>query len=152
MYPNVWTPHMTVAAVIEDGGRFLIVEEVAEGATVYNQPAGHLEPGERLVDAVIREVREETGFRFLPGSIVGIYRWINPANDETHVRIAFSGEIEEDADSRRELDEPIIACHWMHPDALQAEDGRVRSPLVFACIDDYLAGARHPLTLLREMT
>lgn len=141
---------MTVAAVVERDGRFLIVEEVADGTRVFNQPAGHLESGERLVDAVIREVREETGTRFLPEAIVGVYRWINPANDETHVRIAFSGAIEDDGDER-ELDEPIIACHWLDLDQLRAEPDCLRSPLVLACIDDYLEGTRHPLTLLREL-
>lgn len=151
MYPEVWTPHMTVAAVVEREGRYLIVEEVADGARVFNQPAGHLEPGERLVDAVIREVREETGTRFLPAAIVGVYRWINPSTGETHVRVAFSGEIEEDGHDQ-DLDEPIIACHWFDYDQLQADPDRLRSPLVMACIDDYLTGARHPLTLLREMS
>lgn len=150
MYPDVWTPHMTVAAVIEQAGRFLVVEEMADGARVFNQPAGHLEPGERLVDAVIREVREETGTRFLPEAIVGVYRWINPATNETHVRIAFSGEIEEDAHDP-DLDDPIIACHWLDHEQLLADPDRLRSPLVMACIDDYLVGSRHPLSLLREM-
>jgi len=151
MYPEVWTPHMTVAAVIERDGRFLVVEEIADGARVLNQPAGHLEPGERLLDAVIREVREETRTRFLPEAIVGVYRWLNPATAETHVRIAFSGEIEDDGDDGA-LDEPIIACHWLDHDQLQARPEQLRSPLVLACIDDYLTGARYPLALLREMS
>jgi len=151
MYPEVWTPHMTVAAVIERDGRFLVVEEIADGARVLNQPAGHLEPGERLLDAVIREVREETRTRFLPEAIVGVYRWLNPATGETHVRIAFSGEIEDDGDDGA-LDEPIIACHWLDHDQLQASPEQLRSPLVLACIDDYLTGARYPLALLREMS
>ena len=150
MYPNVWTPHMTVAAVVEHAGRFLMVEEITDGERVFNQPAGHLEPGERLVDAVIREVREETGTRFLPEAIVGIYRWINPATAETHVRVAFSGEIEED-EREPELDDPIIARHWLEHDQLLADREHLRSPLVLACIDDYLVGSRYPLTLLREM-
>jgi len=151
MYPEVWTPHMTVAAVVEREKRFLIVEEIADGARVLNQPAGHLEPGERLLDAVVREVREETRTRFLPEAIVGVYRWLNPATGETHVRIAFSGEIEEDGDDGA-LDEPIIACHWLEYDQLETVPDQLRSPLVMACIDDYLTGARHPLTLLREMS
>lgn len=150
MYPSVWTPHMTVAAVIERDGRFLVVEEVADGARVFNQPAGHLEPGEPLLDAVVREVREETGTRFRPEAVVGIYRWVNPASGETHVRIAFSGRVEEDDDAP-ELDEPIIARHWLSYEDLTASPERLRSPLVLGCIDDYRGGARYPLDLLRDL-
>lgn len=150
MYPSVWTPHMTVAAVVERGGRFLVVEEIAEGTRVFNQPAGHLEPGEQLLQAIVREVREETGTRFVPEAIVGIYRWVNPLNEETHVRIAFTGPVEED-DSDPALDHPIIARHWLSYDDLQADPARLRSPLVLGCIDDYRHGARYPLELLREL-
>ncbi len=150
MYPSVWTPHMTVAAVVERGGRFLVVEEFADGERVFNQPAGHLEPGEPLLDAVVREVREETGTRFLPEAVVGIYRWVNPANRETHVRIAFHGHVEEDEDAP-ELDEPIIARHWLSYEELRANRERLRSPLVLGCIDDYRTGVRYPLELLREL-
>lgn len=141
---------MTVAAVVERGGRFLVVEEFADGARVFNQPAGHLEPGEALLDAVVREVREETGTRFVPEAVIGIYRWVNPLNRETHVRIAFHGTIEEDEDVP-ELDEPIIARHWLDYEALQANRERLRSPLVLGCIDDYRRGVRYPLSLLREL-
>ncbi|MDX1609574.1 MAG: NUDIX hydrolase [Halofilum sp. (in: g-proteobacteria)] len=141
---------MTVAAVIEREGRFLVVEEVADGSRVFNQPAGHLEPGEPLLDAVIREVREETGTRFRPEAVVGVYRWVNPASGETHVRIAFSGRIEEDDDDP-ELDEPIIARHWLSYDDLTARPERLRSPLVLGCIDDYRDGACYPLDLLRDL-
>lgn len=150
MYPSVWTPHMTVAAVVERSGRFLVVEEFADGERVFNQPAGHLEPGEPLLDAVVREVREETGTRFIPEAVVGVYRWVNPANRETHVRIAFNGHVEEDEDAP-ELDEPIIARHWLSYEELRANRERLRSPLVLGCIDDYRTGARYPLELLREL-
>lgn len=141
---------MTVAAVIEHDGRFLVVEEFADGERVFNQPAGHLEPGEALLDAVVREVREETGTRFLPEAVVGIYRWVNPVNRETHVRIAFVGAIEED-ETAPELDEPIIARHWLSYEELQAKRKQLRSPLVLGCIDDYRLGVRYPLSLLREL-
>lgn len=141
---------MTVAAIVERDGRFLVVEEIADGEQVFNQPAGHLEPGEPLLDAVVREVREETGTRFLPESVIGIYRWVNPGNEETHVRIAFHGRIEEDDDAP-ELDEPIIARHWLSYDELRANRDRLRSPLVLGCIDDYRLGTRYPLELLREL-
>lgn len=150
MYPSVWTPHMTVAAVVERDGRFLMVEEFADGERVFNQPAGHLEPGEGLLDAVVREVREETGTRFFPEGVIGVYRWVNPGNGETHVRIAFNGPVEEDEDAP-ELDDPIIARHWLDYDELQAHRDHLRSPLVLGCIDDYRLGARYPLELLREL-
>lgn len=141
---------MTVAAVVERGGRFLVVEEFADGERVLNQPAGHLEPGEPLLDAIVREVREETGTRFFPETVVGIYRWVNPLNRETHMRIAFNGNIEED-EAAPELDEPIIARHWLSYEELQANRERLRSPLVLGCIDDYRLGAQYPLELLREL-
>lgn len=150
MYPNVWTPHMTVAAVVERDGRFLVVEEIAEGNRVFNQPAGHLEPNESLVDAVIREVLEETRSHFLPDHIVGVYRWANPATQETHMRVAFSGGLN-GSEPERVLDDPIIQPHWLTYDELQARNGALRSPLVLGCIDDYLRGCHYPLELLRDL-
>lgn len=150
MYPSVWTPHMTVAAIVERDGRFLVVEEIADGSRVYNQPAGHLEPNERLVDAVAREVLEEARAHFVPEAVVGLYRWVNPGNGETHVRVAFAGRID-DTEPGRALDDPIIAAHWLSYDDLAAQRERLRSPLVLGCIDDYLRGCRYPLALLRDL-
>lgn len=149
MYPNVWTPHMTVAAVIEQDRRYLVVEEMADGERVFNQPAGHLEPGERLADAVVREVLEETGVHFVPEHLVGIYRWVNPRNDETHVRIAFTGSIT-DTDPERTLDTPIIAAHWLSYDELRDRHERLRSPLVLGCLDDHRRGQHYPIEMLRD--
>jgi len=151
MYPSVWTPHMTVAAVVEHDGRYLLVEEIARGERVFNQPAGHLEHGERLVDAVVREVLEEAGAHFVPEAVVGVYRWLNPGTDETHVRVAFCGRLN-GSEPQRELDEPIIAAHWLSYDALTGADHPpLRSPMVLNCIDDYRAGRRFPLDLLRDL-
>lgn len=150
MYPRVWTPHMTVAAVVEHDGRFLVVEEFAEGERVYNQPAGHLEPNEGLVEAVVREVLEETRSHFVPEAIVGFYRWVHPRTTETHMRVAFSG-ILDGSDPGRDLDDPIIEPHWLTYTELQACGDRLRSPLVLGCVDDYLQGYRYPLALLRDM-
>ena len=149
MYPSVWTPHMTVAAVIERDGHFLMVEEHAEGRRVVNQPAGHLEPNERLVDAVVREVLEESRSHFVPEAVIGIYRWVSPATGETHVRVAFAGRVR-GTEPERPLDEPIIAARWCTYEELQALTPDLRSPLVLGCIDDYLRGYRYPLEILRE--
>lgn len=151
MYPNVWTPHMTVAAVTERDGRFLVVEEMADGRRVFNQPAGHLEPNERLRDAVVREVLEETGCHFEPEAVVGIYRWVNPGNGETHVRVAFTGTIN-GRESEALLDDVIIAPHWLTYGEIAALGEALRSPLVLGCIDDYRQGHRYPLELLRDLT
>lgn len=150
MYPSVWTPHMTVAAVIERGGRFLMVEEHADGRRVYNQPAGHLEPDERLVDAVVREVLEEARTHFVPEAVVGLYRWVNPVTGETHVRVAFTGSAD-GTEPGRPLDDPIIDACWYSYDELRAMEPTLRSPLVLGCIDDYLRGCRYPLDLLRDL-
>jgi len=150
MYPKVWTPHVTVAAVIERAERFLLVEEVAEGVRVYNQPAGHLEPDESLTDAVIREVLEEAAVHFRPRAVVGLYRWLNPDSGETHVRVAFSGEMD-DFDPARTLDDGIIAPHWLAYEDIADLGRALRSPMVLGCIDDYRRGQRFDLSLLREL-
>ena len=149
MYPSVWTPHMTVAAVIEHDQRYLVVEEMADGRRVFNQPAGHLEPGERLADAVVREVLEETGVHFEPEHLIGIYRWVNPRNDETHVRIAFTGSVTA-IDPGRPLDTPIIAAHWLSYDDLRERSDRLRSPLVLGCLEDHRRGRQYPIEMLRD--
>ncbi|MEF8833675.1 MAG: NUDIX hydrolase, partial [Halofilum sp. (in: g-proteobacteria)] len=138
---------MTVAAVIETDGRYLVVEEMADGHRVFNQPAGHLEPDERLVDAVVREVLEEAGAHFVPEHIIGLYRWINPRSQETHLRVAFGGQLN-GSEPGRTLDEPIIAPHWLRYDELLYRPQSLRSPLVMGCIDDYLRGCSYPLELL----
>jgi len=140
---------MTVAAVAERDGRFLVVEEIAEGARVINQPAGHLEPHERLVDAVVREVLEEARMHFVPEAIVGVYRWVNPGTGETHVRVSFAGRIEGAAPERTPEDD-ILDAHWLTYDELEDRRSELRSPLVLGSIDDYLRGCRYPLDILRD--
>ncbi len=145
-----WSPHVTVAAVAERDGRFLLVEErIGDGLRI-NQPAGHLEDGEGLVEAVVRETLEETGRRFTPGGLVGVYRWRNAHNGETFLRFAFFGEVSE-RDLHRALDTDIARSLWLPPQALETLGPRLRSPLVWACIQDYLAGRRHPLALLHDV-
>ncbi len=147
----IWLPHTTVAAVIEADGRFLMVEERAgSGDSVYNQPAGHLEPKESLLDAVIRETLEESGWRFHPQALVGIYRWQVPPDGATYLRFCFCGRVS-DHQPERPLDEGIIRASWLSRDQLIDQSRRLRSPLVLRAIDDYLAGHRHPLELLHEV-
>ena len=143
----VWIPHVTVAAVIERDGKFLLVEEETDSGIRYNQPAGHLECREALVDAVIREVLEETACTFVPQYLVGVYNWRNEAKDLTYLRFTFGGEVVAH-DAQRSLDAGIIAAHWLSLDEIRALQPRHRSPLVMRGIDDWLAGKRYPLDLL----
>lgn len=143
----VWKPHVTVAAVLERDGKFLLVEEETDSGIRYNQPAGHLECGESLIDAVIRESLEETGYSFAPQYLVGIYNWRNEAKDITYLRFAFGGEIT-GHDPQRRLDDGILAAHWLPLDEIRALEERHRSPMIMRCIDDWQAGKRYPLELI----
>ena len=144
---SVWKPAVTVAAIVERGGRFLFVEEEAEGRRVLNQPAGHLDPGESLIHAVVREVLEETAHPFTPAALVGVYRWHYAPGDTTFLRFAFCGNVG-DAEPGRALDPEILALHWFTPEELAARRSMHRSPLVEQCVADYLAGTRFPLEVL----
>ena len=147
----IWKPHVTVATVLERDGLFLLVEENTDDGIRYNQPAGHLEFGEALSDAAIRETLEETGYTCVPEALVGIYQWRKPERDLSYLRFAFSGRVLAH-DARRQLDEDIIAAHWLTPDEIRARQAQLRSPMVMRCIDDYLAGHRFPLDLLTYYT
>ena len=146
---SLWRPSVTVAAVIERGGRFLLVEEIADGRRVLNQPAGHLDQGESLVQAVTREVLEETAHCIRPTGLVGIYRWYYPPEDVTFLRFCFSVEILE-TDKNRNLDKEIVALHWLTAGELGEKSAMHRSPLVQQCVDDYLSGRRFPLDILSK--
>ena len=139
-----WNPDVTVAAIVLRDGRFLMVEERIKGSLVLNQPAGHLEKGETLIDAVIRETREETAWRFAPDALVGTYLWRNPDTDRTFLRFAFCGSVD-DHRAAQALDSGIVRAVWMSHEQLLAQPGRLRSPLVLRCLDDFLAGIRRPL-------
>ncbi len=147
----IWKPHATVAAVIEHNGRFLMVEEESEGEIVYNQPAGHLDPDESLVQAAIRETREETAWGFEPRALVGIYRWVHEPTERTYLRVCFTGGCH-DHRPEQALDEGIIQALWLSREELLARQDKLRSPLVMRCIDDYLAGRRYPLELLGDLS
>lgn len=144
-----WRPSVTVAAVIERGGKFLFVEEAVDGRRVLNQPAGHLDPGESLVQAVVREVLEETAHRFAPTALLGVYRWLYDKEDVTFLRFAFLGRVD-GVDAGRTLDKEILAAVWLTPAELAARRAEHRSPLVEQCVQDYLAGRSFPLDVLSK--
>ncbi len=147
---TLWKPSVTVAAIIEREGRFLLVEEETSDGIRFNQPAGHLDPGESLADAVSREALEETAFEFTPDALVGIYmsRYLSSRTGEevTYLRFAFTGKLGQWHD--RPLDEGILRTVWMTRDELLDCQEKHRSPLVLQCVDDYLQGQRAPLSLL----
>ena len=140
---------LTVAAIAEDRGRFLFVQERAARRIVLNQPAGHVEPGESLAAAVVREAREETGREFRPTSVTGIYLWQGPAG-RTTLRVAFAGSVAE-RDVAAALDRAILRTLWLDRAELAGRAAEHRSPLVLQCVDDYLRCARYPLELLNHV-
>ncbi len=148
--PHTWRPSVTVAAIIERDGKYLLVEEETSDGVRLNQPAGHLDPFETLPQAVTREVMEETAHAFTPTALVGMYmsryRSARRGEDVTYLRFAFCGEVGIEYD--RPLDHGIIRTLWMSYEEIAACAERHRSPLLLQCIDDYLAGKRAPLELL----
>ena len=143
-----FTPHVTVATIVEDQGRFLLVEELADGRKVLNQPAGHLEADESLTQAALRETLEETGWEVELTAVTGIYLYTAPSNGVTYQRVCFAARpLRQRSDVT--LDEGIIGPRWLTRAELLEQPQRWRSELVLRCIDDYLAGARHSLSLIR---
>jgi ADP-ribose pyrophosphatase YjhB (NUDIX family) len=129
-----WKPHVTVAAVIEHNHQYLMVEENISENTVFNQPAGHLEPGESLLDAIRREVLEETAHCFTPEALIGSYLYELPDKSRSYLRFCFSGKVG-DSPENRPLDKDIIATHWLSLEQLRQR--QLRSPLVLQCIQDF---------------
>jgi 8-oxo-dGTP pyrophosphatase MutT (NUDIX family) len=138
-------PDVTVAALAERQGRFLLVEERIARRLVFNQPAGHVERGETLLQAVARETREETAWRFTSQAFLGAYLWKHPGTGRASLRFAFIGAVT-DHDAAQPLDHGILRTHWLTRNQLLGHAARLRSPLVLRCIDDYLAGQRQPLS------
>lgn len=149
MNDRIWKPNVTVAALIERDGRFLLVEEETPEGIRFNQPAGHLDEGETLVEACAREALEETAWHFRPTSLVGVYQWPRPQGDITYLRFAFAGELG-DPETGRVLDTGILRAVWLTIDEVEATKARHRSPLVWQCVEDYRAGRRFPLELIRH--
>jgi len=143
----IWKPHVTVAAVIEQDGKFLLVEEHTAQGLMFNQPAGHLESDESLIAGVSREVMEESARDFEPQYLIGIYRWHSQSANVTYLRFAFGGRVRAHF-PERPLDEGIVHAIWMSPEEIRATQSRHRSPLILRCVEDYLAGKRYPLEIL----
>ncbi len=146
-----WKPSVTVAAIIERDGKFLLVEEQSPEGLRLNNPAGHLEPGESLADGCAREALEETTHRFTPSALVGIYmsrmQRASTGEDITYLRFAFCGELG-GVEPGAELDKGIVRTLWMTPQEIRDSTARHRSPLLLRCMEDYLAGQRLPLSLV----
>jgi len=143
----IWKPNVTVAAVIEQDGKFLLVEEHTSQGLKFNQPAGHLEANESLLKAVVRETLEESAYDFEPQYLIGVYRWHATASDITYLRFAYSGRILAHY-AGQALDNGIVRAVWMTPDEIRASVSRHRSPLILQCVEDYLAGKKYPLELV----
>jgi len=153
MNAQIWKPNVTVAALIERDGRFLLVEEETEDGLRFNQPAGHLDEGESLVAACMREALEETAWHVKPTALVGVYQWPRPKRenegDITYLRFAFACEpVAEQVGLT--LDAGIVRAVWLAPEEIKACRERHRSPLVWQCVQDFLSGRRFPLDLIRH--
>ena len=146
----IWKPNVTVAAVVERDGKYLLVEEEDDGKLVLNQPAGHLDEGESLLDAVVRETLEETAWHFVPEFLIGIYRWPYPEKNVTYLRFAFAGHVT-GHEAGRTLDRGVVRAVWLTAQEIVQQTPRHRSPQVQRTLDDYLAGRRYPLELLNEV-
>ena len=144
MKKQVWKPNVTVAAIVEQNGKFLLVEEETDRGNRFNQPAGHLEDGETLIQAVIRETLEEAAYDFIPEALLGIYQWKHPHNQTTYMRFSYIGKVAQHY-PQQELDAGIIRTVWMSIDEIREKQFLMRSPQVLQCIEDYLAGKRLPL-------
>ena len=145
-----WQPDVTVATVVARDGRLLCVEERAGGRLVLNQPAGHLEPDESLLEAALRETREETGWNVRITPLVGTYQWKAAETGRHYLRFAFAAEPLDEIPGAT-LDEGIVRALWLTPEELRAEAARHRSPLVWRAVADYLGGSRHPLSLAQQL-
>ncbi len=144
-----WQPDVTVATVVVRDGKLLMVEEHAEGRLVLNQPAGHLEPDESLLDAAVRETLEESAWTVRLSQFVGVYQW-KAETGRHYLRFAFAGE-PVSHDPALALDEGIVRAVWMTPEELQQAHARHRSPLVWQVVVDYLAGRRFPLSTMNQV-
>jgi 8-oxo-dGTP pyrophosphatase MutT (NUDIX family) len=146
----IWKPNTTVAAIVEQNGKFLLVEEETANGVCLNQPAGHLEDGETMLQAVIRETSEETAYDFTPESLLGVYQWRHPNKNLTYLRFAFVGSVSNHRPEQK-LDDGIIRAVWMSEDEIRASTAIHRSPQVLICIEHYLAGQRFPLSVLTHL-
>jgi ADP-ribose pyrophosphatase YjhB (NUDIX family) len=145
----VWKPHVTVAGIIERDGRFLLVEEHTSRGLQFNQPAGHLEENETLIEAVKREVYEESAWQFEPETLVSIQLWRKKPRAPSFLRCSFAGQCHSH-NPNQALDEGIVATHWLTHEEIKRQKHRLRSPLVLIAVEEYLSGQRYPLELLKS--
>lgn len=150
MKKTQFKPNTTVAAIIEQNGKFLLVEESTDRGNRFNQPAGHLEDGETIIQAVIRETMEESAYAFTPEYLLGVYHWKHPHNDTTYLRFAFVGKVGLHYPMQK-LDDGIVQAVWMDIDEVRDKQNLMRSPQVLACFEDYLAGKRYPLEVMTHL-
>ncbi len=146
----VWKPHVTVAAVIEKNNRFLLVEEMTSSGIAFNQPAGHLEEGESLINAIQREVLEETAYIFQPETIIAVQLYRKNSHSKSFLRICFSGQSVKHINDQP-LDDGIIKTHWLNCEEIEEKKSLLRSPLVMASIIEYKKGHHYPLSLLHTL-
>jgi 8-oxo-dGTP pyrophosphatase MutT (NUDIX family) len=147
---TVWCPHVTVACVVADGDRYLMVEEEVNGRLAYNQPAGHLDDKESLISAAVRETLEETGWTVELEQLIGVHQWRSTEHGDGVVRFSFAARALSH-DPHRPLDEGIVRALWLTRDEIAALGERLRSPLVLMSIDAWLAGQRYPLGMLHSL-
>ncbi|MDF1763351.1 MAG: NUDIX hydrolase [Oleibacter sp.] len=143
-----WTPHATVAIIVYQQDRFLMVEEMSDGRAVFNQPAGHIEQGETVVEAAVRETLEETGWRVMPTGLLGLYTYTAPANGVTYHRYCLIADAIEQIPNAT-LDSGIIGPQWLTIEELRTS-AKLRSPMVLTCAEDYLRNPHFPLDLIIE--
>jgi 8-oxo-dGTP pyrophosphatase MutT (NUDIX family) len=147
---EIWKPNATVAAIVEKEGKFLLVEETTSRGNRFNQPAGHLEDNETIINAVIRETLEETAYDFCPSALLGIYHWKHDHNHTTYLRFAFIGSVGKHYAEQR-LDDGIIRAVWMSIDEIREKKALMRSDQVLTCFEDYLAGKHYPLETITHL-
>ncbi len=143
-------PNTTVAAIVEQDGKFLLVEETTDLGNRYNQPAGHLEDNESLIQAVIRETMEEAAYEFTPEFLLGVYQWKHNLNDTTYLRFTFIGKVGRHY-PMQDLDDGIVQAVWMDVAEMRDKANLMRSPQVLTCVEDYLAGKRYPLGVITNL-
>jgi 8-oxo-dGTP pyrophosphatase MutT (NUDIX family) len=150
VHTEIWKPNATVAAIVEQDGLFLLVEEKTSRGNRFNQPAGHLEDGETILHAVIRETLEETAYDFTPEALLGIYHWRHEHNETTYLRFAFIGSVGQHY-PQQVLDDGIIRAVWMSIDEIREKQTLMRSDQVLTCFEDYLAGKQYPLAAITHL-
>jgi 8-oxo-dGTP pyrophosphatase MutT (NUDIX family) len=149
-FDAIWRPDVTVATIVPRDGRFLVVEETVRDELVLNQPAGHLEAGESLLDAAVRETLEETGWTVELTDLIGAYQWCAPDGQKQFLRFTFAATASSH-DATRPLDAGIVRALWLTRDEIAAQRARLRSPMVLGNVDDWLAGVRFPLRAVQSL-